>query len=136
MLTNRYTIALLLYTLAWPVQAQVSTPAPFINPESAAPAAEKEAEPVIDNQAERKAAPELGKPLNDVSLNVSAYRIEGVEAKHLNDIQKLLVPYVGEKRSFEDLSSAAQVVTAFLQRELGYYLAYAICPRKTLKTVW
>ena len=57
MLTNRYTIALLLYTLAWPVQAQVSTPAPFINPESAAPAAEKEAEPVIDNQAERKAAP-------------------------------------------------------------------------------
>ena len=41
MLTNRYTIALLLYTLAWPVQAQVSTPAPFINPESAAPAADR-----------------------------------------------------------------------------------------------
>lgn len=133
MLTNRYTIALLLLTLAWPVQAQVSTPAPFINPESAAPAAEKEAEPVIDNQAERKVAPELGKPLNDVSLNVSAYRIEGIEAKHLNNIQELLVPYVGEKRSFEDLSSAAQVVTAFLQRELGYYLAYAYLPAQDIK---
>lgn len=133
MLTNRYTIALLLLTLAWPVQAQVSTPAPFINPESVTPAVEKEAEPVIDNQAERKAALELGKPLNDVSLNVSAYRIEGVEATHLNDIQGLLMQYVGEKRSFEDLSSAAQVVTAFLQRELGYYLAYAYLPAQDIK---
>lgn len=133
MFTNRYAIALLLAVLALPAHAQVSTPAPFLNPESSAPVTDKEAEPTIDNQAENKPAPELGKPLNDVSLDVSAYRINGVDAEHLDDIQELLVPYVGAKRSFEDLSSAAQVVTAFLQRELGYYLAYAYLPAQDIK---
>lgn len=131
--TNRYAIALLLTALSLPAHSQVSTPSPFLNPESSAPVTDKEEEPTVDNQAAQQTAPELGKPLNDVSLDVSAYRVDGVDTKHLDDIQKLLEPYVGEKRSFEDLSSAAQVVTAFLQRELGYYLAYAYLPAQDIK---
>lgn len=133
MFTKQYAIAGLLTALALPANAQVSTPAPFINPESTAPTREKETEPTIDNQAAKKAAPELGKTLNDVSLDVSAYRIDGVDPEHLDEIRELLTPYVGKKRSFEDLSSAAQVVTAFLQRELGYYLAYAYLPAQDIK---
>jgi hemolysin activation/secretion protein len=133
MCTNRYAIAFVMATLPWPALAQVSTPAPFLNPEAGAPKVEKEADPSIDNQAAKKVAPELGKPLNDVSLDVSAYRVEGIEEKYQDEIQAQLVPYIGAKRSFEDLSSAAQVVTAFLQRELGYYLAYAYLPAQDIK---
>lgn len=129
----RIFIVLLLAVLSSQASAQVSTPAPFLNPEPAKETGNKETEPDIDNQAAKQPAPELGKPLNDVSLNVTRYRIDGVDEKHLDNIEVRLKPYVGANRSFEDLSSAAQVVTAYLQRELGLYLAYAYLPAQDIK---
>lgn len=133
MFSTRLVFALFMAGFSLPVLAQVSTPAPFLNSEPATQGGEPEAGPAIDNQVSGKTAPELGKPLNDVSLNVTAYQINGVEPRHLDELQGLLVPYVGTNRSFEDLSSAAQVVTAYLQRELGFYLAYAYLPAQDIK---
>lgn len=133
MCLSRISIVLLLAVLCSQASAQVSTPAPFLNPEPARETRNTEPEPDIDNQTGKQPAPELGKPLNDVSLNVTRYQIDGVDEKHLNDIEGLLTPYVGNNRSFEDLSSAAQVVTAYLQRELGLYLAYAYLPAQDIK---
>ena len=129
----RIFIVLLLAVLSSQASAQVATPAPFLNPEPAKENRNTEPEPDIDNQTAEQPAPELGKPMNDMSLNVARYQIDGVDEKHLDDIEARLKPYVGANRSFEDLSSAAQVVTAYLQRELGLYLAYAYLPAQDIK---
>lgn len=129
----RISIVLLLAVLSFQARAQVSTPAPFLNPEPAKESRNAGPEPDIDNLTGKQPAPELGKPMNDVSLNVTRYQLDGVEEKHLIDIEARLQPYVGANRSFEDLSSAAQVVTAYLQRELGLYLAYAYLPAQDIK---
>jgi hemolysin activation/secretion protein len=133
MCISRIPVLLLLAVLSSQASAQVPTPAPFLNPEPAKENRNTEPEPDIDNQTGKQPAPELGKPLNDVSLNVTRYQIDGVEEKHLINIEVRLQPYVGNNRSFEDLSSAAQVVTAYLQRELGLYLAYAYLPAQDIK---
>ncbi|MCR2747156.1 ShlB/FhaC/HecB family hemolysin secretion/activation protein [Limnobacter parvus] len=135
----QFVSALLLATFALPAVAQVSTPAPFLNSESAPPAQDIESTPMIDNKADQKAAPELGKPMNDLSIDVTAYQldgfstIEGVDKRDQAEIQKRLLVYVGAGRTFEDLSSAAQVVTAYLQSEMGLYLAYAYLPAQDIK---
>ena len=129
----RLSIALLLGVFSYQASAQVSTPAPFLNPEPPKESRSTEGQPDIDKQTGNQPALELGKPLNDVSINVTRYQIDGVDEKYLKDIEARLTPYVGENRSFEDLSSAAQIVTAYLQRELGFYLAYAYLPAQDIK---
>ncbi|MEQ9105931.1 MAG: ShlB/FhaC/HecB family hemolysin secretion/activation protein [Limnobacter sp.] len=133
MCLSRISVVLLLAVLSSQASAQVSTPAPFLNPEPAKETRNTEPEPDIDNQTGKQPAPELGKPMNDVSIDVARYRIDGVDDRHLDNIEARLQPYVGVNRSFEDLSSAAQVVTAYLQRELGLYLAYAYLPAQDIK---
>jgi len=110
----------------------VETPVPFLNPSLTEPRQEPAA-PVVDNQAAQQAAPELGKPINDLSLLVKAYRVEGLDPEHEKEIQTRLQTYAGPARSFEDLSSAAQIVTAYLQSEVGLYLAYAYLPAQDIK---
>lgn len=66
-------------------------------------------------------------------LHVQEYLVKGVEPDQANRLNDLLAPYTGENRSFEDLSNAAQAVTAYLQRELGYYLAYAYLPAQDVE---
>lgn len=116
--------------------AQVSTPAPFLNSAPVEPG-RYETDPVADNldaqQSPQQPEPELGKPLNDLSLAVTAYRLEGLDPEYEQDIQTRLQPYTGPSRSFEDLSSAAQIVTAYLQSEAGLYLAYAYLPAQDIK---
>ncbi len=120
--------------LMWllPSHAQVSTPAPFLNVTPDAPLRE-EAEPSsVDKKAHDQAAPEMAKPLAEVSINVSRFDLTGVDAKTAKKLQARLRPYVGEGKSFEDLSNAAQVVTAYMQSEVGYYLAYAYLPAQNI----
>lgn len=135
----RFVSTLLLATLALPAFAQVETPAPFLNSEPAPAVRDAESTPAIDNKAGRQAAPELGKPLSDLSIDVTAYQLDGfssivgVDERKQAEIQQRLQAYVGAGRTFEDLSSAAQIVTAYLQSEMGLYLAYAYLPAQDIK---
>lgn len=135
----RFVSAVLLAALVLPALAQVSTPAPFLNSEPASPVRDSESEPSIDNKAGKQVAPELGKPLSDLAIDVTAYQldgfltIEGVDEGEQAEIQQRLLSYVGAGRTFEDLSNAAQIVTAYLQSEMGLYLAYAYLPAQDIK---
>ncbi len=125
----------LCFALVWsiPSHAQVSTPAPFLNVNPEASLREDSAPSAVDKKAHDRAAPEMAKPLTEVSINVSRFIVTGVDA---NIVRKLLVrlqPYIGEGKSFEDLSNAAQVVTAYMQSEVGYYLAYAYLPAQNIQ---
>lgn len=133
MLPIRYLCAALCVFVAFQAPAQVNTPSTFLNSEPAPPVPEAAAAPAIDNQVSGTTAPELGKPINDVFIDVTGYALQGVAAKHQAKLESLLTPYTGAQRSFEDLSSAAQVVTAYLQREVGLYLAYAYLPAQDIK---
>ena len=74
---------------------------------------------------------ELGKPADEMSLDVSAYAVdESAPAELKAALPALTKPFVGSKRSYEDLVNAAAAVTRFLQRELGFYLGYAYLPEQ------
>jgi hemolysin activation/secretion protein len=72
---------------------------------------------------------ELGKPTDDMTLDVSAYTVDDTAPVALKEaLPGLTAAFVGPQRSYEDLVNAAAAVTRFMQRELGYYLAYAYLP--------
>ncbi|MES2091632.1 MAG: ShlB/FhaC/HecB family hemolysin secretion/activation protein [Pseudomonadota bacterium] len=80
------------------------------------------------------AAPrELGKPSDDITLDVSAYQIEGLSGVPREVLDQLTAPYVGKARSYEQLVDAAAAVSKYMQRELGYYLGYAYLPEQEPK---
>lgn len=133
MFSFRFLLASFCAMFALPLQAQVDTPSTLLNAKPVESSREQSTTPEIDNQLSQKAAPELGKPLNDISIDVTAYRIDEIDPQHQQALEALLAPYAGAGRSFEDLSSAAQLVTAYLQRELGLYLAYAYLPAQDIK---
>jgi hemolysin activation/secretion protein len=77
-------------------------------------------------------ARELGKPDDDVKVDVARYVVDESAPPELRAaLARLTAPYVGPQRSFEDLVDAAGEVTRFLQRDLGYYLGYAYLPEQT-----
>ncbi|HEX5371884.1 MAG TPA: ShlB/FhaC/HecB family hemolysin secretion/activation protein [Aquabacterium sp.] len=77
---------------------------------------------------------ELGKPSDDITLDVTAYSIDDTAPAALREaLPALTAPFVGKQRSYEDLVNAASAVTRFMQRELGYYLGYAYLPEQTPK---
>jgi hemolysin activation/secretion protein len=77
---------------------------------------------------------ELGKPSDDITLDVTAYSVDATAPAALrNALPGLTAPFVGKQRSYEDLVNAASAVTRFMQRELGYYLAYAYLPEQSPK---
>ena len=79
----------------------------------------------------RVPARELGKPEDDVKLDVASYVVDDSAPPELRAaLARLTAPYVGPQRSFEDLVNAAGEVTRFLQRDLGYYLGYAYLPEQ------
>ncbi len=73
---------------------------------------------------------ELGKPENDITLDVSAYQIDGLANVPPETLKALTAPFVGTQRSYEDMVNAAAAVTRYMQRELGYYLGYAYLPEQ------
>lgn len=74
-------------------------------------------------------APELGKPEDDIRVDVTRYEVDAsAPAELVAALPALTARYTGKDRGFEDLVNAAAEVTRYLQRELGYYLGYAYLP--------
>ncbi len=89
--------------------------------------------PGVANGAERPLPRELGKPEDDLQLDVSRYQIDGLSEatpEMLERLAQATADYVGPKRSFEDLINATTAVTRVLQRELGYYVGFAYLPEQ------
>jgi len=83
-------------------------------------------------------ARELGKPEDELKIDVQAYTLAPDAPAALREaLPRLTAAFVGKERSFEDLVNAANEVTRFLQRDLGYYLGYAYIPEQVFdgKTV-
>lgn len=77
---------------------------------------------------------ELGKRDDNLSLDVSAYAVADDAPETLRQaLAAITAPYVGKGRSYEDLVNAANDVTRYLQRDLGYYLGYAYIPEQVPK---
>ena len=76
-------------------------------------------------------ARELGKRADDLRLDVKGYAVDDSAAPELRAaLPRLTAAFVGPGKTFEDLIDAAAEVTRFLQRDLGYYLAYAYVPEQ------
>ncbi len=75
---------------------------------------------------------ELGKPSDELTLDVTAYSVDDSAPAALRAaLPTLTQKFTGTGRSYEDLVNAAAAVTRYLQRELGYYLGYAYLPEQT-----
>jgi hemolysin activation/secretion protein len=75
---------------------------------------------------------ELGKPDDDVRIDIERYAVDDSAPAALKArLAELTKDFVGKNRSFEDLNNARVEVTRFLQSELGYYLGYAYIPEQT-----
>ena len=76
--------------------------------------------------------PELGKPEEDIRVDVVRYAVaDDAPAELRAALPQLTEKFTGKDRAFEDLVAAAAEVTRFLQRDLGYYLGYAYLPEQT-----
>lgn len=76
-------------------------------------------------------ARELGKPDDELKIDVQAYAVSADAPAALREaLPRLTAAFVGKERGFEDLVNAANEVTRFLQRDLGYYLGYAYIPEQ------
>jgi hemolysin activation/secretion protein len=117
--------------LAGPAGAQ-----PIRTPELV-PSASELAPPIrqpdtADPRPRRDPPRELGKPEDDIRLDVRAYAVDDDAPARLRAaLPALTQPYTGPQRGFEDLARAAAEVTRYLQRDLGYYLGYAYLPEQT-----
>ncbi|RZJ06721.1 MAG: ShlB/FhaC/HecB family hemolysin secretion/activation protein, partial [Rubrivivax sp.] len=77
------------------------------------------------------AARELGKPEDELRIDVQAYSLPPDAPAALRAaLPQLTAAFVGTDRGFEDLVNAANEVTRFLQRDLGLYLGYAYIPEQ------
>ena len=86
---------------------------------------------VRDLPAQPSAPRELEKPQDDLVLEVRSYQLsDNAPPALVAALPQLLAPYVGERRSYQDLVNAAADVTRYLQREAGYYLGYAYLPEQ------
>lgn len=75
---------------------------------------------------------ELGKPSDDITLDVTAYEVDASAPAALRGaLASITAPFVGRQRSYEDMVNAAAAVTRYLQRELGFYLGYAYLPEQS-----
>jgi hemolysin activation/secretion protein len=82
----------------------------------------------------KKLARELGKPEDDLRIDIVRYSLDDSAPPALRArLDDLTRNFVGKDRSFEDLNNAKAEVTRFLQSELGYYLGYAYVPEQLFK---
>ena len=132
-------------SLPWPVGfvATVcqSQTAPLAPPPGAVPQPEQLQQRAVPQKRDDADFPpppvarELGKPEDDLTLDVTAYELDDSAPPKLRAaLPALTAPYVGKQRSYEDLVNAAASVTRYLQRELGYYLGYAYLPEQAPRT--
>ncbi len=122
------------------VQAQTPPPGPLPAPPrtpSVVPPPGELAPPLLTPERgaqvpEPTAVPrELGKPEDDLRVDVTAYELDpGAPAELRAVLAPLTARYTGPGRSYEDLAAAAAELTRYMQRELGYYLGYAYLPEQ------
>ena len=133
LLTKALAAGLLASASLWAVAAPPVVPTPG---ELARPP-----EPVRNTETPPDRPPiprELGKPEDDIRLDVDAYSLPADAPAALREaLPRLTAAFVGKGRGFEDLVNAANEVTRFMQRDLGYYLGYAYIPEQVFdgKTV-
>lgn len=112
-----------LHTLVVALMAAASLPCAQAQTDAPAPAA----------QAQAAIPRELGKPEDDIKLDVRAYRVDGL-GQLSPDAQAALAgvtaPYTGKGRSYEDLMNAVAAVTRHMQSEMGYYVGFAYLPEQ------
>ena len=125
--------ALLGVSTAWAAGTPpvVPTPGELARP----PEATRNAELLPERPA---AARELGKPEDELKIDVEAYSLAPDAPAALREaLPRLTAAFTGKERGFEDLVNAANEVTRFLQRDLGLYLGYAYIPEQVFdgKTV-
>lgn len=111
--------------------AWAQTPQVVPTPEQLAP------RPAVRTEAERLPQPpaavprELEKPQDELTLEVRGFVLSpDAPAALVAALPQLTAPYIGPRRSYDDLVNAAADVTRFLQRDLGYYLGYAYLPEQ------
>ncbi|MFG6413049.1 ShlB/FhaC/HecB family hemolysin secretion/activation protein [Roseateles sp. DC23W] len=117
-----------LWAVLLPAGAQTPTVVP--TPSELAKPAEPRRE--ADALPDRPGPPrELGKPDDELKIDVAAYVVASDAPAALREaLPRLTASFVGTGRGFEDLVNAANEVTRFLQRDLGYYLGYAYIPEQ------
>lgn len=127
---GRGAIAAVLCSLALAAQSQTPPPGAVPTPEQLRPrlpASRSDAPP-----PEVPVPRELGKPSDEITLDVTAYAVDPSAPAELRAaLAAITAPFVGKQRSYEDLVNAAGAATRFLQRELGYYLGYAYLPEQS-----
>lgn len=74
---------------------------------------------------------ELGKPEDDLSLDVTTYEVDGLAEASRETLAALTAPYTGKGRTYEDLVNATTAVTRYMQSELGYYVGFAYLPEQS-----
>lgn len=120
------------FGLAW-----AQAPAPTPQTPAVVPPASELAPPVIVPSrpalpAQPAPPPELGKPEDDIRVDVTRYELgPDAPAELVAALPTLTARFTGKDRGFEDLVNAAAEVTRHLQRDLGYYLGYAYLPAQT-----
>jgi hemolysin activation/secretion protein len=117
--------------------AQVAAPPTVVRTPKEVPPT-SELAPVRSRTAEDAALPaaapqrELEKPDDEIAIDVTGFSTdESAPAEVRAALGRLTARFVGKQRSFEDLVNAANEVTRFMQRDLGYYLGYAYLPEQT-----
>lgn len=73
---------------------------------------------------------ELGKPEDDIKVDVTAYQIDGLPDASAAQLAAITAPFTGKQRSYEDLVNATTAVTRYMQSELGYYVGFAYLPEQ------
>lgn len=76
---------------------------------------------------------ELGKPEDDLQLDVRAYQVDGLPGVSAADLAAVTAPFTGTARHYEDLGNAVAAVTRYMQRKLGYYVGMAYLPEQKLQ---
>lgn len=129
-------------TVPAPPPTTPAAPAAPVRTPSVVPSASELAPPVkpADNTAAVPPRPgpprELGKPEDDLRLDVARYAVDDDAPAGLRAaLPRITAAFVGKERSFEDLVNAAAEVTRFMQRDLGYYVAYAYIPEQSPQTL-
>lgn len=123
---------------AWAQQAPPVEPAPGVIPSAQQLQQGRDAAlaPLESSAEVPPPAPvprELGKPSDDITLDVSAYEVDGLNDVPRAVLAQLTAPYTGKGRSYEDMVDAAAAVSRYMQRELGYYLGHAYLPEQSPK---
>lgn len=71
------------------------------------------------------------KPVAGLKVDVKAFRFSGITTVREQDLQAVVSSFTGAGKTFDDLQSAADAVSEYLQRE-GYFVAQAYLPEQEL----